>query len=425
MRLSKLALVAAIACGTYAGNVFADQTNGIELASCAALACDSGCETDCCDDGCEDGCDGGCDSRCNKSCSFMGLDMSWLGGGDCCLGEPCTLFDGCCGVNVGGWLQMGYSSQSLPAFNTLSDTLQMQQAWLFAEKVADGSCGFDIGGRADYLYGTDAQNTQAFGTDPSGWDNSWDNGDYGRALPQLYLEAAYGDLSVKAGKFFTIIGYEVVPATGNFFYSHSYTFNFSEPFTHTGVLADYQVNCDTNIWGGWTAGWDSGFDDNGSAFLGGISTALSRDLTVTYAATGGRFADVRYSGRTTRGYMHSIVADYACSDDLQYIFQSDYQDTEDAAGATDLKTFGINQYLIKTINDCCSYGARFEWWNRENATNTADLYAMTFGLNHRPHANVVIRPELRFDWDNNGTSGLLAGGSRDQTTFGIDGIVTF
>ena len=30
MKLSKMALAAAIACGTYAGNVFADQTNEIK-----------------------------------------------------------------------------------------------------------------------------------------------------------------------------------------------------------------------------------------------------------------------------------------------------------------------------------------------------------------------------------------------------------
>ena len=96
------------------------------------------------------------------------------------------------------------------------------------------------------------------------------------AIPQLYVEAGYGDLSVKAGHFYTIIGYEVVQATGNFFYSHAYTFNFSEPFTHTGVLATYNANDNVTVYGGYTLGWDSGFDDNGDAFLGGISVQSDR-----------------------------------------------------------------------------------------------------------------------------------------------------
>ena len=60
MKLSKLALIAAIACGTYAGNVFADQTNDIQLVSC-----ESNCDCDepaCgCEPVCDDACDAGCD----------------------------------------------------------------------------------------------------------------------------------------------------------------------------------------------------------------------------------------------------------------------------------------------------------------------------------------------------------------------------
>ena len=134
-----------------------------------------------------------------------------------------------------------------------------------------------------------------------GWDNTWDNGvNYGWAMPQLYLEAGYGDLSVKAGHFYTIIGYEVVQATGNFFYSHAYTFNNSEPFTHTGILATYNLSDDVTFYGGWTEGWDSGFDDNGDNFLGGISVNLTDDFTVIYATTIGRFGSARVQRQCAR-----------------------------------------------------------------------------------------------------------------------------
>ena len=52
MKLTKLALLAAIACGTYAGNVVADQTNEIQLVACES-SCDCG-EPVC---GCESVCD--------------------------------------------------------------------------------------------------------------------------------------------------------------------------------------------------------------------------------------------------------------------------------------------------------------------------------------------------------------------------------
>tara|TARA_R110002049_G_scaffold2750_7_gene22071 strand:+ start:5744 stop:7078 length:1335 start_codon:yes stop_codon:yes gene_type:complete len=436
MKLSKLALVAAIACGVHAGNVFADQANDIQLVSCTAAACDCGqpvcgCEvaTDCCDNGCADGCDSGCavgcDSGCDSGCALGGCLT-----GDCCIEDPWTLFGEHCGWSAGGWLQMGYHSAGNGMFNNRPDEYNLHQAWLYAEKAIDTSCGFDIGGRIDYMYGIDSNDTQAFGTDPRGWDNDWDNGTgdaYGHALPQLYVEAGYGDLSVKAGHFYTIIGWEVVTAPDNFFYSHAYTMYNSEPFTHTGVLATYNVNDNVTAYGGYTMGWDSGFDDNGDNFLGGLSVSLSDALTVTYATTIGKFGALPL-GTPEQGYMHSIVADLALSDNLQYIFQSDLLDTDDGAGTTVRETFGINQYLIYNVNDCLAYGARFEWYNQEGVYSAVgtddDIYALTLGVNYKPHGNVIVRPEIRWDWDDAQVADL-DDGDDNQTTFGIDTIFLF
>lgn len=430
MKLTKLALVAALACGSFAGNAFADQANEIQLVSCCEEAsCDCGepacgCEMPSC--GCDMGCDGGCDSCSCGVGSCLGDSLDCLTG-DCCLGDPYTLFDDYCGWSFGGHAQLGYHSKALPIFNDRPDELNLHQAWLYAEKAIDTSCGFDIGGRIDYLYGIDAQNTQAFGTGQRGWDNDWDRGSYGSALPQAYLEAGYGDLSVKVGHFYTIIGYEVVPATGNFFYSHAYTFNYSEPFTHTGALATYNASDDVTVWGGYTMGWDSGFDDNGDSFLGGMSLGLSDELTLIYATTIGKFG-ANPLGTPEQGYMHSIVADYAVTDSLQYIIQNDILSTEDANGNDARETFGINQYLIKTLSDCWAVGGRFEWYNNDGVFGAnngvdSDVYALTLGANYKPHANVTMRPEIRFDWDDDQVAGLEDG--EDQTTFGIDTVFTF
>ena len=44
-------------------------------------------------------------------------------------------------------------------------------------------------------------------------------------------------------------------------------------------------------------------------------------------------------------------------------------------------------------------------------------------VNHRPHANVIVRPEIRWDWDDDRIAGL-ENNDDDQTTFGIDTILT-
>ncbi|MEM1305565.1 MAG: outer membrane beta-barrel protein, partial [Planctomycetota bacterium] len=331
----------------------ADNSPGCDAA--AAPACNSKCA-----DGCGESC--GCgDSCCDCCCGAAGLLP-------CCSGEPKAylqelLFGDCCDppFTIGGWTQIGYHNEQTPlsgsfgdvlAFNDVPDQLNLHQQWLYVERVADGSGGFDFGGRVDVMYGTDAQKTQSFGNDPGEFDfqNGLDFGEYGWAIPQLYAEVAYCDWSVIVGHFYTLVGYEVVTAPDNFFYSHSLTMFNSEPFTHTGVLATYSGFEDVEVYGGWTLGWDTGFDQSngGSSFLGGFSTNLSENVAFTYIATAGNFG-ARSGGEG--GYSHSLVFDVALSDSLNYVLQSDLVAIDNPGiGAND--QVGINQYLFYTLSDC-------------------------------------------------------------------------
>jgi hypothetical protein len=461
MKVSKLAMLAAAAIGMSSGAVNAQQygsQTGVRNAqytqqgqaavrpvSWGTSSCDCGepvcgCETVADpDSGCETSCDSGCDSMCGAG----GLGLGACSLGDCNLGDPFSLFGEYNGFSVGGWTQLGYHSQnSARRFNNHADNVNLHQAWIYAEKAIDTSNGFDIGGRVDYVYGVDAQDTQAFGQE-SGFDTDWDNGIYGSALPQAYAEVGYGDLSVKVGHFFTLIGYEVVAAPDNFFYSHAYTMYNSEPFTHTGFLATYNATDAVTLYGGYTLGWDSGFEDNGDSFLGGISLSATDDITVTYASIIGSFSQSRINGGAIpqaapeRGYMHSLVVDVTMTDKLNYVFQSDYLDTEDNTGAIARNTFGINQYLLYSISDCWAAGMRAEWYNVNttpfNEDGNLDVYAATFGLNYRPHANVIIRPEVRWDFvkedaallNTVDTTVFNERNRSAQTTFGLDTIFLF
>ncbi len=104
-------------------------------------------------------------------------------------------------------------------------------------------------------------------------------------------------------------------------------------------------------------------------------------------------------------------------------------DFSDGTNARD--TVGINQYLIKSFNDCWGVGGRFEWWNVKEgaAPSSSDIYALTLGVNYRPHANVIVRPEIRWDWNDDQVqvagADLLEDNDDNQTTFGVDTIFTF
>lgn len=320
------------------------------------------------------------------------------------------------GIKIGGWTQFGYHNRDSvrDGFNQNAGKLNLHQQWFYVEREADGSCGWDWGFRFDVMYGIDALNTQAFGNNRGRWDfrDSFTHGEYGWALPQAYLELAYGDLSIIAGHFYTTIGYEVVPAPDNFFYSHAFTMNNSEPFTHTGLLATYEWTDRLTLFAGWTLGWDTGFDrfGRGSNWLGGFSYALTDAIEFTYMSTYGNFG---WLADGDDSYMQSIVLDVAITDRLNYVFQSDWLDARDAAGDVEYATIGINQYLFYTLNDCWSVGTRVEWWKEQGTSYNG----ATFGVNYRPHPNLVFRPEIKQEW--------APGADVDQTIFGIDMVLTY
>ncbi len=384
-----------------------------------APAAEEGCgkseDTGCCDksegNGCCDKSNGnGCcgkseEDECKCSCYLFGPSEAvsvWDEMWDHCEDECKPR------VRMGGWVSAGHHNKNTPLSNTYGDELafndvpgkvHVHQAWLWAERAVDTSkCDFDWGFRADLMYGTDANTTQAYGNPPQaraeGWDNQWDNGVYGWAFPQAYGVLAYQDLTVKIGHFYTTIGYEVVQATGNFFYSHSLTFYNSEPFTHTGALADYKVNDKLTATFGWTAGWDTGFAqfDDGSNFLGGFTYQISDDAKFVYMNTLGDFGR-----RGTHGYMQSVVFDWNINDNWEYVFQSDILRIQDApygAGHLGDDAESVLNYLFYKYNDCWKFGVRTEWWQ----TNGTSYHEVTYGVNYRPSANLVIRPEYRNNW---------------------------
>jgi hypothetical protein len=230
-------------------------------------------------------------------------------------------------------------------------------------------------------------------------------------MPQAYVEAGMGNASIKVGHFFTPIGYEVIPVTGNFFRSHSYTMFNSEPFTHTGALGTLTGDTVT-LYGGWSLGWDTGFDqlNQGNCFIGGLTVKANENITLTYLSTYGNFG--WRDGGDDNSYEHSIVAIVKLTDKLQYIAQSDMIRT-DNPGVSAYDTIGLNQYLLYQFTDVIGVGGRMEWWKADGVS----FYEATGGLNLKVLSNVNIRPEYRQDW--------APGIGMDEHTFLVDGYVTY
>src|SRR5687768_6816522 len=91
-------------------------------------------------------------------------------------------------------------------------------------------------------------------------------------------------LTIKAGKFVTLLGYEVIEGPLNLNFSRSFLFGFSIPLTHVGALASYAVTDWLTVTAGPVLGWDVVDDPNdGVSWTGqiammpfpGVSTAFN------------------------------------------------------------------------------------------------------------------------------------------------------
>lgn len=355
------------------------------------------------------------------------------------------------GVTIDGWLAAGatYNADQprdkyngVTTFNDRNE-VQLNQLYLRMGKAIDTSCQcFDWGGQVDVLFGSDYIFTQAVGLETRRNGNpKWNARDhYGIALPQMYAEFGLGALSAKVGHFYTIIGNEVVTAPDNFFYSHAYTMQYGEPFTHTGVLMTYDMSDRVSLMGGIHSGWDN-FDavTERAGFLGGVNwTSCDESMSLAVTLTSGDELNNMsvYTNRT----LVSIVASLQLSENTQYVIQHDNGWQSDFfSPGVDAEWYGINQYLFYTVNDCWKAGMRIEWFRDDDGTRVSgvratnpnvgsfvgNFYQASAGLNWTPASNLIMRPEVRWDWFEG--SGLpYDGGTKDeQFTAAVDAIFVF
>ena len=360
----------------------------------------------------------GCRGECGDPCGCV----------ECCA-TPFRLFDcpslRCRGIEVGGWLDQGITLNSdQPAnrfngpvtFNDRSGEYQLNQLYLYAQRLTETrGCGWDLGGRVDFLYGTDSRFLVSDGLDDD-WGDS--NRFYGGAMPQLYLDVAFNDLTIRMGRFYSILGYESPMAPENFFYSHTYTRQYGEPFTHTGLLAMYDLNDCWSIAAGFDRGWNNWEDNNGDLSFIGRATWTSCDecTSLSFGITSGNEDDAGLNNRTA----YSLVFTQQLTSRLRWVLEHAAGWEESVTtqlGTSDVEWYGVTNYLLYELNPCWSLGLRYEWFADDDGARVDHRNAtggppngmfwngvpfqwndLALGINWTPNPNVTLRSEVRWDW---------------------------
>jgi hypothetical protein len=306
-----------------------------------------------------------------------------------------------------------------------SNEYQLNQFWLFAEKATDTSKNdWDLGGRVDLLYGTNARLTTETGLETFNLNGP---GIYGLAIPNLYGELAYKKLKIKAGHFISPVGYYTVDTTQNFFNTIPYTYQWGEPFTHTGAVASYQFTDNFVASSGYIQGWDN-FDGHNPhmGYIGTWSYTLPDKSNITQAIF--LTQEPNFNFQFTQRYYQSVVYTKPINEQWTYVGQTDFGTQRDATiSGSQANWYGINQYLYYKVNDKWSWGVNFEWWRDEEGYRVAqflpsafpsgitgnpngnnnlpggyqgNFYQTTFGPRWYPTGkpNFFIRPNARIDW---------------------------
>jgi hypothetical protein len=87
-------------------------------------------------------------------------------------------------------------------------------------------------------------------------------------------------LTLKAGKFVTLLGYEVIESPNNLNFSRGYLFELAVPLTHTGGLASYTFTDWFNVTAGVVLGWDDSKNVNDRvSYTGQFAFTPVKDFT--------------------------------------------------------------------------------------------------------------------------------------------------
>jgi opacity protein-like surface antigen len=229
------------------------------------------------------------------------------------------------------------------------------------------------------------------------------------------LEIA-GPISIKAGKFVTLLGYEILPTYTNlnFNVSESIMFGFSIAFTHTGLLANFPLTDMVSVDLGVVNGWDEVQDDNNSkTLLGGIGIVPRDDVSIYIAGTYG--AEQPDNGKSKLGIV-TTAATWKATDILTFGMDFNWANESDllphrngsTAGLRSANWYGFAGYAVVTPIEDLTFALRAEVFDDSDGVRTCSngapdcadgqtLWELTPTVAYQLTDHITARAEYRHD----------------------------
>jgi hypothetical protein len=221
-------------------------------------------------------------------------------------------------------------------------------------------------------------------------------------------------LTLKAGKFVTLLGYEVIESPSNLNFSRSFLYSFSIPLTHVGALATYAITDWLSITAGPVVGWDIADDNNGTmSWTGQIAVTPVKDLSTNLNWISGKEYSYDTSGQLRNGGVRTVldlVATYTGIKKLTLAANVDYGWEEDEAflksvatrSDADANWWGYAGYVAYDWTDRLRTSLRGEFFTDPMGARTAlaqkvSLWETTATVQYKIWKGLVGRVEYRHD----------------------------
>ncbi len=299
------------------------------------------------------------------------------------------------------------SQNALRVFDTDHNTFTLDQANLRFSRTNKDNFGFvismDFGKVAEVV----------------GSSTLWSRGGNSESTNSFELREAFltykvpvGDgITLKAGKFVTLLGAEIIPNYDNLNanVSRSFSFGYGIPFTHTGITASFPLGPYVNIEAGVVNGWENVVDNNdGKSFLGGVSINPMDMLSIYVSSIYGPERDGPGAGASKRS-SNTAVFTIKPIDMLTLMVEGTYGNETDPVKtlADTTKTadwYGGAGYVIVKATDDLSFAFRGEVFDDSDnsrfsvaGVNSVTVWSLTPTIAYRIVDGLTWRTEYRHD----------------------------
>lgn len=285
-------------------------------------------------------------------------------------------------VDASGWISGSYlynfngEDNAGRATDINSNSFTLNQAVL--NLVTAPEEGF--GGGVQLLAGNDAATIV---------NPSYGDGDDKFSLPEAFITYTSGAFGVKAGRFGTLAGYEVLSDAANPLLSRSLQFPAAEPYFHTGIRLSYAASDAATLYLGVNnsavGGYSNDPDDQKTIEVGGA-------FTLSESATLAAYDYYGVDGDFQTNYL-DVVGSLAVSEALSLGLNFDWFSVEDT-----LDVYGIAGYATLKLAPMWAATLRIENLDyKPDGGDKFSIQAATLALGYTPTSEFRLLLEGRID----------------------------